>query len=77
MRIIIQPPDNSTEGFAALSREIRRALEVLRGAYIPTEGGGTVGTDGNAFGALILRYEADAPKAIVALTEAGIRASTK
>ncbi len=77
MRIIIQPPNNSSEGFAALSREIRKAIEVLRAAYIPTEGGGTVGTDGNAFGALILRYDDDAPRAIAALTDAGIRASTK
>ena len=30
MRIIIQPPNNSSEGFAALSREIRKAIEVLR-----------------------------------------------
>lgn len=77
MRIIIQPRDNSAESFVDLSHQIRKAIDILRAAYISTEGGGTVGTNGDAFGALILRYDADASKAIAALTKAGIKASTK
>jgi hypothetical protein len=30
MRIIVQPPDNSAEGFVYLSHEIRKPIEILR-----------------------------------------------
>jgi hypothetical protein len=38
MRLIIQPPDNSAEGFVDLSHEIRKPIEILRAAYIAIKG---------------------------------------
>ncbi len=76
MRIIIQCPDNSSASFIVLGREISKAMEVLRGAYIPTDGD-AVGWNRDAFGALTLRYPRDASRAIKVLTRAGIKASAE
>jgi hypothetical protein len=75
MRILIQPPNYSEGGQAELGREIGRAIELLRRAYIPTDGSGTVGYNGDMFAALILRRGQDGTRAVHALKKAGIRAS--
>ena len=55
--------------------DVRRAIEVLRSANIPTDGGGTIGTEGHAIGAIILRNDADVATALETLARAGIKAS--
>jgi hypothetical protein len=72
MRIVIQ---TNGRDHAALSCEVRRAIGVLRNAYIPTDGGGTISSDDGEFGAIILRHEGDAVKALETLTQAGIKAA--
>jgi hypothetical protein len=74
MRILIQPPDD-TSGAYHVGDEVRRALEVLNAAYIKNEGGGTVASDGVVSGIIMLRSEEDLSKALVVLVRAGIKAS--
>jgi hypothetical protein len=70
MRITIQPQhDVGTE--LGTDRELRRAFTVLHNALIRTRGGGRF-ADSSA--AIILARETDAPQALAALKEAGIRA---
>jgi hypothetical protein len=70
MRITIQPPDDpGTE--LQTDRELRRAFNVLHSALIRTRGGGRF-ADSSA--AIILARENDAPEALAALKQAGIRA---
>jgi hypothetical protein len=71
MRITIQPPaDAGTD--LGIDRELRRAFNVLDKALIQTRGGGRF-ADSSA--AIILARETDAPVALAALSQAGIRAS--
>ena len=74
MQIIIQPPNAAHAGQADLGRELRKAIDVLRSAHIPTDGGGSVGYNGDMFGALFLRYKHDSRRALRVLTKAGVRA---
>jgi hypothetical protein len=70
MRITIQPlDDGGTE--LETDRELHRAFVVLHEALIRTRGGGRF-ADNSA--AIILARETDAPGAIAALKQAGIRA---
>jgi hypothetical protein len=70
MRITIQPQgDAGTE--LETDRELRRAFRVLHNALIGTRGGGRF-ADSSA--AIILARETDAPEALAALKQAGIRA---
>ena len=70
MRITIQPPgDAGTE--LELDRELYRAFTVLHKALIRTRGGGRF-ADSSA--GIILARETDAPSALAALKQAGIRA---
>jgi hypothetical protein len=70
MRITIQPPDDADTELGT-DRELRRAFGVLHNALIRTRGGGRF-ADSSA--AIILASEADAPEALAALRQAGIRA---
>jgi hypothetical protein len=70
MRITIGPPGGAgTE--VQVDNELRRAFGILRGAHIPTRGGGRFADSSVA---IILSRETDAPHALAALKEAGIRA---
>jgi hypothetical protein len=53
--------------------EVHRAIEVLRVADILTEG--SIEDGRNAVGVIMLRYDSDLPQAMLALRNAGIRAS--
>ena len=75
MRILIHPREDA-EGGNNLGDDVRKALEVLRTAYIDTEGGGTVGSNGTATGVVMIRHDSDLAKALATLSKAGIRAST-
>ena len=77
MRIVIQPPDTFNGDQAVLAREIQKAMEVLRTSYIPTDGGGSIERDGDAWGVVILHYHEDGPTALRALFRAGIRATAE
>jgi hypothetical protein len=70
MRIMIQPQDDAATELGT-DRELRRAFTVLHNAFIRTRGGGRF-ADSSA--AIILARETDAPQALAALREAGIRA---
>jgi hypothetical protein len=70
MRITIRAPGATGTELQA-DNELRRAFGVLRGASIPTRGGGRF-ADGST--GIILSLETDAPRAVAALKEAGIRA---
>ena len=70
MRITIQPQDDTATELET-ARELRRAFYVLHNALIRTRGGGRF-ADSSA--AIILAREADAPDALAALEQAGIRA---
>ena len=74
MRILIQPPDQAS-GARHAGEEVSKALEVLSAAYIKTEGGGTVSSDGTVTGVVVVSSDDDGPKALEALARAGIRAS--
>ena len=74
MRILIQPPEDAAGGHH-VGDEVRKALEVLNAAYIKTEGGGTLASEGAVTGVIVLRSEDDASKALAVLVEAGIKAS--
>jgi hypothetical protein len=74
MRILIQPPED-TAGGRHVGDEVRKALEALNAAYIQTEGGGTLASDGAVTGVIMLRSEDDASKALAVLAQAGINAS--
>jgi hypothetical protein len=74
MRILIQPPDHNAEA-RHVGDEVRKALEILHGALIKTEGGGTVASDGTVTGVIMVNSDDDAPKALDALAQAGIKAS--
>jgi hypothetical protein len=74
MRILIQPPDH-TSGAHHAADEVSKALEVLQSAFIRTEGGGTVTSNGTVTGVLVVSSNDDGPKAVDALAKAGIRAS--
>ena len=73
MRITIQP--TKAEDGHPVGVDVRKALEVLHIASIQTAGGGTIGSDGDLFGAIVLQRETDIPKAIALLKQAGIRVS--
>jgi len=70
MRITIQPPDDADTELET-DRELHRAFDVLHNALIPTRGGGRF-ADSSA--GIILALETDAPGALAALEQAGIRA---
>jgi hypothetical protein len=70
MRITIQAPDDAGTELGT-DRELRRAFGVLHNALIRTRGGGRF-ADSSA--AIILARETDAPVALAALKQAGIRA---
>jgi len=80
MRILIQPPDH-VSGARRVDEEVSKALEVLRDAFIKTEGGGTVSAgsivagDGAVTGVIVISSRDDASKALDALAKAGIRAA--
>jgi hypothetical protein len=68
--ITIQSPhDAGTE--LSTDQELRRAFTVLHNALIRTRGGGRF-ADSSA--RIILAHETDAPRALAALKQAGIRA---
>ena len=67
MRITIQTAGTELES----DRELHRAFTVLHNALIKTRGGGIFA---NSSAAIILAYESDAPGALAALKQAGIRA---
>ena len=71
MRITIQTPGIAGTELET-DRELHRAFDVLHNAFIPTRGGGRF-ADSSA--AIILAHESDAPGALAALQQAGIRAS--
>jgi len=70
MRITIYAPSDAGTQFET-DRELRRAFNVLHNALIRTRGGGRF-ADSSA--AIILALETDAPGALAALKQAGIRA---
>ena len=70
MRITIQPQDDAGTELET-ERELRHAFNVLHNALIRTRGGGRF-ADSSA--AIILARETDAPEALAALKQAGIRA---
>ncbi len=70
MRITIQPQEDARTELGT-DRELRRAFSVLHDAFIRTRGGGRF-ADSSA--AIILERETDAPVALAALKQAGIRA---
>jgi hypothetical protein len=70
MRITIQASDDRGTELETI-RELHRAFLVLHDALIQTRGGGRF-ADSSA--AIILARETDAPGALVALKQAGIRA---
>jgi hypothetical protein len=70
MRITIKPQDDAATELGT-DRELRRAFTVLHTALIRTRGGGRF-ADSSA--AIILAHETDAPQALAALKQAGIRA---
>jgi len=70
MRITIRAPSDPGT-VVETDQELRRAFQVLRDAPIRTRGGGKF-ADSSA--AIILSRETDAPGALAALKEAGIRA---
>jgi hypothetical protein len=70
MRITIQPHDD-TDTELGTDRELRRAFTVLHNALIRTRGGGRFADSSTA---IILARETDAPQALAALKQAGIRA---
>ena len=70
MRITIQPQDDAGTELGT-DRDLRRAFTVLHNALIQTCGGGRF-ADSSA--AIILARETDAPDALAALKQAGIRA---
>jgi hypothetical protein len=74
MRILIQPPE-ANSGAHHVGDEVRRALDVLNRAFIKTDGGGTVSSDGGVTGVLVLSSEGDASRALERLAQAGIKAS--
>jgi hypothetical protein len=70
MRITIRAPsDAGTE--LETDQELRRAFQVLHDALIGTRGGGKFAYSSAA---IILSRETDAPGALAALKQAGIRA---
>ena len=70
MRITIQAPSGAGTEFES-GQELRRAFTVLHNALIGTRGGGRFADSSTA---IILARESDAPGALAALTQAGIRA---
>lgn len=73
MRLSIHPING--EGPNAVDLELQKALKVLRDAHIQVDGHGIVGLDGESFGAVILRHESEAKKALKTLGQAGVKAS--
>ena len=70
MRITIQAPaDDGTE--LETDRELHRAFMILHNVFIRTRGGGRFADTSTA---IILARETDAPEALAALKQAGIRA---
>ena len=74
MRILIQPA-NHASGSRHAGEEVSKALEVLNAAYIKTEGGGTVTSDGIVTGVVVVSSDDDGLKALETLATAGIKAS--
>jgi hypothetical protein len=70
MRITIRAPGDTGTEFET-DRELHRAFNVLHDALIRTRGGGRF-ADSSA--GIILALETDAPEALAALKQAGIRA---
>jgi hypothetical protein len=70
MRITIQAPAGGGTELEA-DRELHRAFVVLHDVHIRTRGGGRFADSSSA---IILALETDAPGALVALKQAGIRA---
>ena len=63
MRIVLQPAWGPAEVHLA-SDEVRKALEALSAAYVKTDGGGTIESDGVVTGVIVLRFEGDATEAL-------------
>jgi hypothetical protein len=74
MRILIQPAP-ATGDVHSVSDEVRRALDVLDAAFIRTEGGGTIESDGIVTGVIVIKLDEDVTKALAVLRQAGITAS--
>jgi hypothetical protein len=74
MRILIEQSDHTAGGLHT-GDEVRKALEILQASFIKTEGGGTVSSDGAVTGVIVVSSDGDAPKALDALAQAGIKAS--
>ena len=72
MRILLQPPRPGASSFE-VDFEIQKALIALRGYSIKIRGAGRFG-DGTA--AIVLQRETDTGRALAALKDAGVRAST-
>ena len=72
MRILLQPPRADAPSFE-VDFEIQKALVALHGYSIRIRGAGRFG-DGVA--AIVLQRDSDAPRALSALRDAGIRATT-
>ena len=70
MRITIQTPGTAGTELET-DRELNRAFNVLHNALIQTRGGGRFADSSTA---IILAHESDAPGALAALKQAGIRA---
>jgi len=71
MRILLQPPRADAPSFE-VDFEIQKALVALHDYSIRIRGAGRFG-DGSA--AIVLQRESDAPRALSALKDAGIRAT--
>ena len=69
MRITIQWGTATTQ--VETDRELHRAFNILHDALIQTRGGGRFADSSSA---IILALETDAPSALAALEQAGIRA---
>jgi hypothetical protein len=70
VRITIEPQNDTDTGLGT-NREFRRAFTVLHNALIRTRGGGRF-ADSSAV--IVIAHETDAPEALAALKQAGIRA---
>jgi len=73
MRILLQP--SNLNGARHAGDVVRDALEILQAAFIRTDGGGTVSSNGMTTGVVVISSDDNVPKALAALAKAGIRAS--
>ena len=74
MRILIRQPQTVADVCLA-SAEVRKALQVLEGVQVKTDGGGTIESDGCVTGVVVIKLDSEVTKALEALAQAGIKAS--